>query len=99
MKDRLRYIEGISDISMDSEKLHITIWTLFMPSSMKAALHMDPNYAKNLEIFKNSEFENIETLFNVTNMMIAPKDSANPSWERLRVLGLGAMLVVTDTRS
>ena len=41
-----------------------------------------------LEIFKNSEFENIECLFNVTNMMIAGnserknmfhKDSANPS--------------------
>ena len=52
---------------------------------------MDPNYAKNLEIFKNSEFENIESLFNVMNMMIArnseiknlfPEDSANPSWER-----------------
>ena len=52
---------------------------------------MDPNYAKNFEIFKNSEFENIESLFNVMNMMIAgnseiknlfPKDSANPSWER-----------------
>ena len=26
---------------------------------------MDPNYAKNLKIFKNSEFENIESLFNV----------------------------------
>ena len=71
--------------------MHISIWTLFMASSMKAALHMDPNYAKNLEIFKNSEFENIESLFNVTKMMIAgnseiknifPKDSANPSWER-----------------
>ena len=62
-----------------------------MASSMQAALYMDPNYAKNLEIFKNSEFENIESLFNVMNMMIArnseiknlfPEDSANPSWER-----------------
>ena len=62
-----------------------------MASSMQAALHMDPNFAKNLEIFKNSEFENMESLFNVMNMMIAgnseiknlfPKDSANPSRER-----------------
>ena len=43
------------------------------------------------KIFKNSEFENIESLFNAMNMMIAgnselknlfPTDSANPSWER-----------------
>ena len=51
---------------------------------------MDPNYPKNLEVFKNSECENIESLFNVMNMIIAgnsekflfPKDSANPSRER-----------------
>ena len=67
--------------------MHILIWTLSMASSMQAALHMDPN-AKNLEIFKISEVENIETLFNVMNMMIAgnseiknlfSKDSENPS--------------------
>ena len=56
---------------MDSEKMHIPIWTLSVASSMQAALHMDPIYAKNLEIFKDSEFENIESLFNVMNMMIA----------------------------
>ena len=39
--------------------------------SMDSALHMDPNYAKNLEIFKNFEYENIDSLFNVMNMMIA----------------------------
>ena len=58
---------------------------------MQGALHMDPNYAKNFEIFKISDFENIESLFNVMNMMIAgnseiknlfPQHSANPSWER-----------------
>ena len=80
-----------SEISSDSEKMHISMWTLSMASSVQAALHMDPNYAKNFEIFKNSEFENIESLLNVMNMMISgnseiknlfPQDSANPSWER-----------------
>ena len=61
MKDRLRDIEGVSEISMNSEKLHISIWTLFMASSMKVALHMDPNYAKNLEMFMHSAFGNIES--------------------------------------
>ena len=70
MKDRLGHDESVSEISMDSEKMHISIWTRFMVSSMQAALHMDPSYEKNLEIFKNSEFENIKGLFKITRMMI-----------------------------
>ena len=49
--------------------MHIPKKTLSMASSMQATLHLDLNYAKNLEKFKNSEFENIESLFNVMNMM------------------------------
>ena len=56
MKDRLRRDESSSDIPMISEKMHISIWTRFMASSMQAALHMDPSCDKNLELFKNSEF-------------------------------------------
>ena len=41
-----------------------------MASSMQAALHMDPSYEKNLELFKNSEFENIKDLFGITRMII-----------------------------
>ena len=41
-----------------------------MASSMQAALYMCPSYEKTLEIFKNSEFENIEGLFGITRMMI-----------------------------
>ena len=60
MKDRLTHDESSSEISMNSEKMHMSIWTRFMTSSMQAALHMDPSYEKNLELFKNSEFENIK---------------------------------------
>ena len=30
VKDRLGHNEGVSEVSMDSEKMHISIWTLFM---------------------------------------------------------------------
>ena len=49
-------------------KMHISIWTRFMPSSMQAALHMDPSYEKTSELFKNSEFENIKGLFGITRI-------------------------------
>ena len=70
MKDRLGHNESVSKVSMESEKIHISIWTLFLASSTQAALHIDPSYAKNMKIFKNSEFENIESLFNFTRMMM-----------------------------
>ena len=41
-----------------------------MASSMQAASHMDPSNEKNLELFKNSEFENINGLFGMKRMMI-----------------------------
>ena len=48
IKNQLRHDESISEISI-SEKMHNSIWTRFVASSMKAALHIDPSYEKNLE--------------------------------------------------
>ena len=57
-------------MAMEADKTNISIWTLFMASSMQAALHMDPSFTENLEVLKNSEFENIASLFNITRKMI-----------------------------
>ena len=54
MKDRLGHNESISELSMDSEKMHISTWIRFVALSTHAALHMDPSYEKILEIYKNS---------------------------------------------
>ena len=62
-----------------------------MASSMQAALHMDPSYEKNVELFKNSEFENIKGFFGIMRMMIegnseiknvSPTDVASSLWEK-----------------
>ena len=91
IKNQPRHDENISEISVNSEKMHLSIWTRFMASSMQAALHMDPSYEKNLELFKNSEFENIKVLFGITRMMIEgnseimnvfPADVASSLWEK-----------------
>ena len=47
MKDRLRCDESISETSLNSGKMDISIWTRCMASSTQAALHMDPSYKKN----------------------------------------------------
>ena len=86
IKDQLGYDESISEISINSGKMHISIWTKFMASSMQ-----DPSYEQNLEFFKNSEFENIKSLFGNTRMMIEgnseikndfPADVASSLWEK-----------------
>ena len=41
-----------------------------MSSSMKAAIHLGPNYTENLEVYKNSNFEEIQNLFNITQKLV-----------------------------
>ena len=71
-----------------------------MVSSMKAALHMDPSDTENFEVFKNSEFENIESMFNITRKMIGENsetmnvsslEAASSSRERTTLLNEKAM--------
>ena len=63
-----------------------------MAFSLKAAIHLGPNYLANLEVYKNTNFEEIESLFNVTQKLILEHseeilivnavDSAPLSWTR-----------------
>ena len=48
--------------SMDAYKTNILIWGMFMTSSMKAAIHLGPN--------KNTKFEDIESVFNITQKLV-----------------------------
>ena len=41
-----------------------------MTSSMKDAIHLGPNYLSNSEIYKNTKFEEIESLFNITQKLV-----------------------------
>ena len=62
-----------------------------MDAISDSALHMDPSNENNLEVFKNSEFENIKGLFSITRMMIEGNseiknvfsaDVASSLWEK-----------------
>ena len=41
-----------------------------MSSSMKAAIHLRPYYLATSEIYKNTKFEEIESLFNITQKLV-----------------------------
>ena len=64
-----------------------------MSSSMNAAIHLGPNYVSNVEIHKNTKFEEIESLFNITQ-----KGIEEHSEEILNVRSLD-LLITIWTRS
>ena len=41
-----------------------------MTSSMNAAIHLGPKYLSNSEIYKNTKFEDIESLFNIVQKLL-----------------------------
>ena len=56
--------------SMDSYKTNVLRLGLFLASSMKAAIHLGPDFLTNLEIYKNTKFEKIWSVFNITQKLI-----------------------------
>ena len=54
-----------------------------MSSSMKAAVHLGPNCLVNLEVYKNMNFEEIESFFNITQKLMP--EHSDWIWNRLRV--------------
>ena len=61
-------------------------------SSMKAATHLGPNFKSNSEIYKNTQFEDIESVFNITQKLVREHSEeilnvkcleySSPSWAR-----------------
>ena len=56
--------------SMDAYRTHVLIWGMFVTSSMKAAIHLGPNFLSNSEIYKSTKFEDIETVCNITQKLL-----------------------------
>ena len=63
-----------------------------MSTSMKAAIHLGPNFMVDVEIYQNTKFEEIESLFNMTQKLIMGHSEeilnvkwleySSPSWTR-----------------
>ena len=78
--------------SMEAHETNVLIWGMFMTSSMKAAIHFGPNYVLNSEIYKNTKFEDIECVFNITQKLVREHfeevldvkclEYSSPSWAR-----------------
>ena len=77
---RLGMSSSDAAFSMQAYKTNVLIWWMFMSSSMKAAIHLGPNYLANSEIYKNTKFEEIESSSNIVQKLVMAYSS--PSWAR-----------------
>ena len=78
--------------SIDVYKKKELIWRMFLASSMEAAIHLGPDFLRNSEIYKNTQFENIVHVFNITFKLIKEHseeildveclEHSSPSWTR-----------------
>ena len=92
---KLEITKGHSPFATEAIKTSVLMWGLFMSSSMKAAMHLGPTFSENLEVYKNTNFEEIQNLFSVTQKLVLEHseeildvntiDSTSPSWTRSTV--------------
>ena len=50
--------------------INVLIWELFMSRTKKASVHLGPNNNEILEVYRNTHFEELKTLFDVPQKLI-----------------------------
>ena len=61
LQKKLGITAGYSTFAHEAFKTNVLIWRMSMSSPMKAN-HLGPNYLANLEVYKNTNFEEIQSL-------------------------------------
>ena len=66
----LNFAEEAPVLGVEALKTNVLMWRLFMSTTMKAAIHLGPNYVENLEVFRNTNFEELQNLIDITQKLI-----------------------------
>ena len=74
-------------------KTNVLIWGLFRSTTMKAAVHLGPNDIENLEVYRTTNFAELQNLFDITQRLtldhqaeilnVAPNDWTAPSMDEI----------------
>ena len=77
-------------MGIEALKTNVLTWGLFMSTTMKAAIHHRSNFVENLEVHRNTNFEELQNLCDITRKLIldhqaeilnvTPIDWTAPSW-------------------
>ena len=92
LQKKLGTSEAYSTFSTAALKTNVLTCGMSLFSSMEAAFHLGPNYLTNSEIYKNTEFEEFENLFNIAQKLVMEHSEeildvkwleySSPSWTR-----------------
>ena len=56
-------------------KTNVLIWGLLMSTTMKTSVRHGPNYSENLEVYRNTNFEELKNLSGITQRFILEHDA------------------------
>ena len=61
LRKKLNLAEDAPVIGIEALKTNVLIWGLFMSTTMKAAIHLGPSYVDKLEVFRNTNVEDLQS--------------------------------------
>ena len=70
LQKKLGVIQDLPKFAMEAYTNNLLMWRFFVSSSTKAGIHLDPIYTDNLEVHKNANFEDFQSLFDITKKLI-----------------------------
>ena len=70
LRKKLTLAEEAPVIGTEAVKTNVLIWGLLMSTTMKAAVHLGPSYTENLEVYRNTNFEDLQIFFFFTQRWI-----------------------------
>ena len=70
LRKQLNFLEKTPIIGIEVLKTNALIWGFIMLTTMKASVHIGPNYNENLVACRNTNFKELRTLFDITQRLI-----------------------------
>ena len=67
---KVNLAEDAPPLGIRAHRTNILIWRLFMSASMMAAIQLGPDYTQILEAYKNTNFEELLNLFDITQKLV-----------------------------
>ena len=65
-RKKLNLADDAPMFGIEALKTNVLIWGLIMSTTMRAEIHLGPNCIKKLRVYRNTNFEELQNLFNIT---------------------------------
>ena len=70
LRKKLNLAEEAPVIGVEALKTNVLIWGLPMSTTTNVTIHLKPKYIENLEVYRNTNFEELQNLFDIAQKWI-----------------------------